>query len=552
MTLASGSRLGPYEVVAPLGAGGMGEVYRARDRAAASAMIAIKVLPAEVASHVKSGSASASSRKPAPPRRLSNHPNIVTVHDEPRFRLALPVHRDGTGRWTGRCARVCSSSGRLSDAAVLGRGRAAGGWPREGPRGGHRSSRPEARERDGHEGRLRRGWWTSASRNCEAEGRPVDAASGSDNLFATLAARPPHGDGRRSWARPGYMSPEQARGEPAGHRANQFAVGASAVRAGDATSAAFRGKSFVPDAQCRHRAGTRGRSRRSTRTSRRRRAGSSSAVSKKDPSGSYASTHDLGAGPRERCKRPGRARPAAGPAAARPAAPAPATAGERAWLPWAVAAVAGGSGGRTVALSAGQAAPRRPRRPPSSGSPSRSRRASGFQIRRDRGPVTRSSPDGRKHRDRRGSASGRRRHLRCARSTRSRSRPLEGTDGAVSPFWSPGLAVVSGSSRTASSSRNGPGGRVRPGPSAEALVSRDACRAGAPSGHDPLRPDRAARAPASTSSTRPRAASRAAWSSPRTARRSHRRLAVSFCPTASRLPLSLARLRGRSRTAAGT
>src|SRR6476619_356234 len=44
MTLAIGSRVGPYEVLAPLGAGGMGEVYKARDTRMRSA-VALKVLP---------------------------------------------------------------------------------------------------------------------------------------------------------------------------------------------------------------------------------------------------------------------------------------------------------------------------------------------------------------------------------------------------------------------------------------------------------------------------------------------------------------------------
>ena len=44
MTLASGTRLGPYEVLTPIGAGGMGEVYRARDTEL-DRRVALKVLP---------------------------------------------------------------------------------------------------------------------------------------------------------------------------------------------------------------------------------------------------------------------------------------------------------------------------------------------------------------------------------------------------------------------------------------------------------------------------------------------------------------------------
>jgi len=47
VTLLSGTRLGPYEILAPLGAGGMGEVYKAKDTRLDRA-VAIKVLPSHL------------------------------------------------------------------------------------------------------------------------------------------------------------------------------------------------------------------------------------------------------------------------------------------------------------------------------------------------------------------------------------------------------------------------------------------------------------------------------------------------------------------------
>src|SRR5262245_64135134 len=49
MSLGPGTRLGPYEIVSPIGAGGMGEVYKAKD-ARLDRIVAVKVLPAHVAS----------------------------------------------------------------------------------------------------------------------------------------------------------------------------------------------------------------------------------------------------------------------------------------------------------------------------------------------------------------------------------------------------------------------------------------------------------------------------------------------------------------------
>lgn len=77
MTLEVGSRLGPYEIVSPLGAGGMGEVCRARDTRLGRD-VAIKILPPEVAGDPRR-------RQRFEVEALAvaalNHPNIVALYD---------------------------------------------------------------------------------------------------------------------------------------------------------------------------------------------------------------------------------------------------------------------------------------------------------------------------------------------------------------------------------------------------------------------------------------------------------------------------------------
>src|SRR5213078_2908167 len=77
MSLSAGTRLGPYQIVAPLGAGGMGEVYRARDTRLGRE-VAVKVLPESLADKADR---QARFEREARAVAVLSHPNILAIHD---------------------------------------------------------------------------------------------------------------------------------------------------------------------------------------------------------------------------------------------------------------------------------------------------------------------------------------------------------------------------------------------------------------------------------------------------------------------------------------
>jgi len=103
MALTPGSRLGPYEIQSPLGTGGMGEVYKARDTRL-DRTVAIKILPAQLASGPQFRDRF---EREAKAIAALTHPHICTLYDV--------GHQDGTdyarsiccGR--GACPRTGSS-----------------------------------------------------------------------------------------------------------------------------------------------------------------------------------------------------------------------------------------------------------------------------------------------------------------------------------------------------------------------------------------------------------------------------------------------------------
>ncbi len=95
MTLSAGTRLGPYEILSPLGAGGMGEVYKARDTRL-DRTVAVKVLPAHLSS-----SEEVRQRFEREAKTISqlSHPHICSLNGAAPRRHASP-HEHPTVRAT--------------------------------------------------------------------------------------------------------------------------------------------------------------------------------------------------------------------------------------------------------------------------------------------------------------------------------------------------------------------------------------------------------------------------------------------------------------------
>jgi serine/threonine protein kinase/tetratricopeptide (TPR) repeat protein len=210
MTLASGTRLGPYRILAPIGAGGMGEVYRARDEKL-DRDVAIKVLPESVAADPDT---LARFEREAKAVAALSHPNILAIHD---FGTHGGVSYAVMELLEGQTLREKLLSGPVPpkqavDYAVqLARGLSAA----HDKGVVHRDLKPENLfvTRDGHVKILDFG----LAKRVEA------VAPGMDTNAPT---RSDHTEPGTVMGTVGYMSPEQVRGLPIDHRSDIFSFGA--------------------------------------------------------------------------------------------------------------------------------------------------------------------------------------------------------------------------------------------------------------------------------------------------------------------------------------
>ena len=211
MSLSPGTRLGPYEIVSPLGAGGMGEVYRARDTRLGRE-VAVKVLLPEV-----SGDDSRRSRFEQEARSASalNHPNIVTVYDvgsvDSTIYLAMELVEGRTLR--EMLADGALPSRKLLDVAV----QVAEGLAKAHEAGlVHRDLKPENLivSKDGFVKILDFGLAKLTEMT----------ASDAGSTLQTMAGAPGTVPGT-VMGTVGYMSPEQASGRDVDYRSDQFSFG---------------------------------------------------------------------------------------------------------------------------------------------------------------------------------------------------------------------------------------------------------------------------------------------------------------------------------------
>jgi Tol biopolymer transport system component/predicted Ser/Thr protein kinase len=210
MSLSPGTRLGPYEILAPLGAGGMGEVYRARDTRLGRE-VAVKVLPGDVATdqdRVRRFEQEARSAS------ALDHPNIITIYDIGSADLTLYIAMQFVEGKTLRelVATEPLSTKKLLDIAVqtadgLAKAHAAGIV--------HRDLKPENLmiSKDGYVKILDFGL-----------AKLTEPVSQDASVLPTAIASPTQPGTVMGTA--GYMSPEQASGQPLDFRSDQFTLGA--------------------------------------------------------------------------------------------------------------------------------------------------------------------------------------------------------------------------------------------------------------------------------------------------------------------------------------
>ncbi len=209
VSVTPGTRLGPYEITAPLGAGGMGEVFRARDTRLARD-VAVKVLPGRLAADAE---ALARFEREAKAVAALSHPNILSLFD---FGRADGIAYAVTELLEGESLRERLKAGALparkaAECAI----QIAHGLAAAHEKGiVHRDLKPENVfvSRDGHVKILDFGLARQAA----------STGATSDSVSPTEAHQTEPGT---VLGTVGYMSPEQVRGQAADHRSDIFSLG---------------------------------------------------------------------------------------------------------------------------------------------------------------------------------------------------------------------------------------------------------------------------------------------------------------------------------------